>query len=365
MKKLIKKVFPEKFGPFFKKIKNKGKLDNELVHISEVFINSESYKFVSNQWHSLNIIDYKNILNSGTKNLATNTFGHYFNFFDYDNKYLKNLFKNINNNEILNLKSNYIKKHENLDFKKSSNYNYLLLLLYSNLRKSKYFELLSLLKDKTYLDFGNPYINIDNQNITSDKLISLFDLESIDNFNFIKKINILEIGAGSGRLSECILATKNILNFTVCDIPPSIYINYKRLKLAFPDKKIKLLIDVETSDELNSEILNNDITFIFPHQIKKINKETYDMTIAVDCLHEMDKSTLKFYFKHISNISKKFYFSIWEKTKNWGSGGIFKKTERLDFSKGDYPIPTNWTLQQKKNLIFPSNHISLGYLLKK
>ena len=42
------------------------------------------------------------------------------------------------------LKSNFIKKHNNLDFKKSSNYNFLLLLLYSNLKKSSYFKFLSL-----------------------------------------------------------------------------------------------------------------------------------------------------------------------------------------------------------------------------
>jgi len=364
MKEVIQKIFPEKFGTFFKKIKNKEKFDDELIHISESFISSASYKFVSNQWHNLNIIDYKNISKSGVENLAVKTFAHYFNFYDYDDSYLTNLFNNIDDQEVINLKSNFVKKHDNLNFKQSGNYNFLLLLLYYNLKKSSYFKFLNLLKDKTYLSFGNPYIKIDDFNIASDKLVSLFDLESIDSFNFIQKMKILEIGAGSGRLSECILSTKKILNYTICDIPPSIYINYKRLKLAFPGKKIKLLIDINNPNELNDEINNCDISFIFPHQIEKIKADTYDMTIAIDCLHEMDKKTLKFYFKNISLMSKKFYFSIWNKTKNWGSGGIFKRTERLDFSKGDYPIPKNWKNEYKKNLIFPANYIGLGYLLK-
>ena len=364
MKKIIQKIFPKKFGSFFKKIKNKKNFDDELIHITESFINSKSYKYVSNQWHLLNISDYKNILKLGMHDLGGKTFSHYFNFYDYDDAYLENLYKNIDGEEILNLKSNFIKKHNNLDFKKSSNYNFLLLLLYSNLKKSSYFKFLSLLKDKTYLNFGNPYIKIDDLNITSDKLTSIFDLESIDNFHFIEKMKILEIGAGSGRLTECILSTKKISNYTICDIPPSIFINYKRLKLAFPEKKIKLLIDVNDPNELDNEINKNDISFIFPHQIEKIKADMYDMTIAIDCLHEMDKSTLKFYFKNITLISKKFYFSIWNKTKNWYSGGIFKRTERLDFELGDYPIPNNWTNKFKKNLIFPSNHIGLGYFLK-
>jgi len=364
MKKVFEKLFPKKFGSFFKKIENRENLDKELIYITETFINSDSYRFVSNQWHLLNIIDYKNILSSGTKNLGIETFSHYFNFFDYETEHLVNLFKDFNQNEIVNLKTNFIKKHDNLDFKKSSNYNYLLLLLYSNLKKSNYFKFLGSLKDETYLDFGNPFIKIDDYNITSDKLISLFDLESIDNFFLIDKIKIIEIGAGSGRLSECILSTKKIINYTICDIPPSIFINYKRLKKAFPEKKIKLLIDIQTAEELNKEISINDISFIFPHQIEKINKETYDLAVAIDCFHEMDKKTIKFYFRNIASISKKIYFSIWSKTKNWASGGIVKKTERLDFEKGDYPIPSDWKLESKKNLLFPSNHIGLGYSFK-
>ena len=65
MKKVIQKIFPEKFGTFFKKIKNKEKFDDELIHISESFI--IVHKFVSNQWHNLNIIDYKNISKSRSK----------------------------------------------------------------------------------------------------------------------------------------------------------------------------------------------------------------------------------------------------------------------------------------------------------
>ena len=75
----------------------------------------------------------------------------------------------------------------------------------------------------------------------------------------------------------------------------------------------------------------------------------------------MDKKTIKKYFDFINQISSNFYFSIWSKTKNWYSGGLFKKTERLDFEKGDYPIPNNWDNKLKENLEFPSNQIALGY----
>lgn len=91
IKKLFNKIFPKKFHNFYKKIRNNKNLETELVQISDNFINSKSYKLVSNQWHILNIIDYKNILKSGFENLGVNTFNHYFNFFDYENEYLRNL----------------------------------------------------------------------------------------------------------------------------------------------------------------------------------------------------------------------------------------------------------------------------------
>ena len=101
------------------------------------------------------------------------------------------------------------------------------------------------------MGFNHPFITIDNIKISTDKIISLFDFEKINKFhNFNSTDKILEIGAGSGRLSECILSIENNINYTICDIPPSIYISYKRLKLAFPNKKIELLIDCSNKKNL-------------------------------------------------------------------------------------------------------------------
>ena len=361
MKNFIKKLFPKRFHNFYKKIRNNGKLDKELIEISDSFIKSESYKTVSNMWHLLNIQDYKNISNSGLDRLGKNTFGHYANFYDYREEHLNNLFKNIDQKNIVDLEADIFKKHKDLSLKQSCEYNYLLLLLYYNLKKSVYFKYLNFLNDRTYLNFGDNYISIENNNITSDKIISLFDLESIEKFTEINNKKILEIGAGSGRTAECILSTKNISNYVICDIPPALYISYKRLKLGFPNKNIELLINVNDKNKLKEKISNNDITFIFPHQIKDIENIFFDLTIGIDCFHEMNKTTLEFYFNNISNISKKFYFSIWKKTKNWNSGGLFKKTEKLDYEKGDYPIPSSWKIEYKQELIFPGNHLGIGY----
>ena len=366
MKKILKKIFPKKFGAYWNKIRLHENIDEDLRFISDKFIKSESYNYVSNQWHLWNISDYKTIINNEPENYATEIFSHYFTFVDYQDEYLERLFDDINNLEEKKINSNLFKKHETFNYKYSVLYNYLCLLLHENLKKTEYYEYLSKLNDKSFLGFKDPFITIDGVNITTDKIVSLFDLEKIDKFSKIReKDRILEIGAGSGRLSDCIMSIKKNICYTICDIPPSIYICYKRLKLAFPEKKIKLLVDCDNSRDLNQNINDNDITFIFPHQLKNINSEFYNLTIAVDCLHEMNQSTLRDYFNMITRISDKMYFSIWNKTKNWHSESLFKRTERLNFEKGDYPIPKSWKIAFKENLKFPSNHLSIGYDIQK
>ena len=67
-------------------------------------------------------------------------------------------------------------------------------------------------------------------------------------------------------------------------------------KLGFPNKKVSLLISNNEQEALNNEINNNDISFIFPHQLSLINKKLFDLIVAIDCLHEMDRKTLNLYF---------------------------------------------------------------------
>ena len=365
MKKILRKIFPLKFKDYWDKHKNSKNYDKTLRFITENFINSQSYKFVSNQWHLLNINDFKSLNINGLEKYGSEISTHYFTFLDYADEHIKNLYNKFNNQNLISHSINIFKKQNNLDYKTSITYNMLCLLLFENLKLSKCFKYLKNLDDKTYCGFDHPFVQIDDYKISTDKIISLFDFEKISAFyNLNEKNTVLEIGAGSGRLCECILSIIPNINYTICDIPPSIYIAYKRMRLRFPQKKIKLLIDIENSSELIDEIKKNDISFIFPHQIKIIKEKFFDLGIAVDCFHEMDKKTLNFYFYNLNINSNNIYFSIWKKTKNWGSSTLFKKTENLDFERGDYNIPNNWEKIFYKELEFPSNQIALGYKIK-
>ena len=78
----------------------------------------------------------------------------------------------------------------------------------------------------------------------------------------------------------------------------------------------------------------------------------------------MDKNVIEYYFNEIGRLSKFFYFSVWDKTIVPLSGAIKSKMNRLYFEENDYPIPNNWKMIYKNNLIFPSNYISSTYKIK-
>ena len=56
--RLYYETFPMKFGTYWEKIKNKSNFDDDIKNITNAFIKSESYKYVSNYWHALNIYGY-------------------------------------------------------------------------------------------------------------------------------------------------------------------------------------------------------------------------------------------------------------------------------------------------------------------
>ncbi len=355
MRVFIQRLFPKKLHKYWKKVEKKN-FDKELILITDKFIYSKSYKFLSNYWHILCIDNYEKLRKYGFKTYGSNIATNYFTF--------KNVYEDMisytlsdNTSDFTSSKINFSKKQNNFSSNESSSYNYLCAKLYFSLKKSNYFKYLKNLDDNSFLGFDDPYIEIDDYKISSDKLISLFDIEKIENaFGTKDNRTILEIGAGSGRTADAYLSIYPDNKYIICDVPPAIFISYNRLKVRFPNKKISYCFD----SNFEKEFEKNDITFIFPDQLSFVNKKI-DLVLAIDCFHEMDKKTIKFLFDRINNITNNLYFSIWEKTKVPYSKNFLGKANILDYNNGDYPIPNNWKNSFKENLIFPSNHLGLGF----
>ena len=357
-------IFRINFKKFWKNLP-KSNLPQELIEITEKFIVSDSFKYVSNYWHFININTYKKFIETRTNGYVGNIDVQHFNLYinsitslhTYSNNDLiKNTFKNVENIKI-NYEINLFKKHYLLDYDQSYKYNQLLVLLYENLRKLDEYKLLKSLNNET---FNDPFIEVEGVKITLEKIISLLNYHSITSIPSFSKPNnvILEIGAGNGGTAEVILNFNEKFKYVICDIPLAIFISYLRLKKAFPKKKISLCFDVKDKADMMNKLLNNDILFIFPHQIQFFEKKTFDIFMALGSLCEMDKKTIKRYMNYVDTHSKYLYFDAWDNTKVPFS---IIKNKLSAHNNSDYSINKNWKKIFIKNAIFPSNFVQLCY----
>lgn len=352
---------------FWEKNKDHKEISNTLRKIFDLFLYSESYKLCSNYWKYLNIKNLNQIIHEGgIKNYSNTCALNYFTFLETNLEMETKLLKLLSNKSI-NIKGNIFRQNKYLGLKKTDNLNRLILKLYFFVLELKLNSKLDKLSDNGFLDFNDHFLEINKKKITSDKLISLLDYKKIqEKINLSKKQVVLEIGSGSGRFSQTFLTFNKNTKYIICDIPPSIYINYKRLKKVFKNKRIKLCFECKDYKSLAKDLDNNDILFIFPHQITMFKENFVDLVIAIDCIHEMDKSTIKYYFENINNFSKLIYFSVVKETRvPLSSMFKFNSNYLRSSSRDDYQIPKNWKLIDQSSLYFPENYDGIFYKINK
>lgn len=342
---------------FYKKIDKKN-IPSELNETFNHFLNSQSYEWCSNFWKRL-VINHLKLITSKNFDKSDTIIGkEFFTFTYFNDSLIRDACKFIENNEI-NLKVNIFKKQQNFSYEESINHNILLYLLYEIVRNKdvfKYFdELVKKNKSKNI-----PALQIDNKIVSQDDLNSLLEFEKITAvLEYVKNQNnrILEIGSGSGRTAKAILSIKKDIKYVIADIPPAINISHNNLKKFFPEKKVNFAYN-KNPEELDTEIMKNDVTYIFPHQIESLTKKSFDIALAIDCLHEMEKKIIKKYIHNFENISKSFYFKVWEYA---GLPNSFYKYYSIH-KKEDYFIQDHWNEIFKERCIFPSNYYQAGYI---
>ena len=339
---------------------DKSNLSKDLVKTFDLYLNSESYNWSSKMWrHS--ITNHINAL-SDKPNKDTNWMiaQEYFYFKHFVDSIIENIYKQIDNNKI-NFGPGLFKKQKNLSHTDSIHHNLILLLLYEVLKKRNVFRYLSKLSELEVMSIINkPYLDIDNKKIVQDDLNSLLEYEEIEkllNLLKVKNNKFLEIGAGSGRTAKTILSIKNNIKYVIADIPPAINISYENLKKIFPRKKISFAFEINDKKNLQNELEKNDVLFIFPHQIKLFKEKTFDIVLAIDCLHEMEKKIIKIYMSIFQQISNMIYFKVWEHS---GLNYSFYE-EHSVHNKNDYSINSNWKELLNKRCIYPSKYFELGY----
>ena len=134
---------------------------------------------------------------------------------------------------------------------------------------------------------------------------------------------------------------------------------FKRLKKFNKNKKIICAYDAKNFYEIQNYIKSNEIVFILPHQLKFIKKRLFDLTIALDCIHEIDSKTIKYYWNCINLASKNLFLKIWENTDV-----PYSFFHKLNIHNNSYMFKKNWKLIKKNQSIFPSSFYNLIFKIK-
>tara|TARA_X000000368_G_C22938446_1_gene670962 strand:- start:21 stop:1094 length:1074 start_codon:yes stop_codon:yes gene_type:complete len=337
---------------------NKKNFDDDLVSSMEKFFSTDDYKKTSTNHKYAIIRILKIIENYGNKESIRD--------FQFNNPNFHSDFSSQTISELV--KEDYDKEHfedlfklyPSLKIENSLKLNLINNLIYNKLKDRKIFELITKLSDETFIGHNQIFNEINGLKITQEKLRTLLEYENIEKLIKNEKSEIIEIGSGNGRMCECIMSCNKYVNkYILADIPPALPSAYKRLKKTFKNKKIFYAIHIKDKNELKKIIQDNEIILIFPNQIKLINKK-FDLFIAIDCLHEMKKNTIKEYINIASVISNKIYFKVHEYAH------VPFSTDRLSVHNDiDYSIKPEWKLLFKKKSFFPSTDYEISYEIKK
>ena len=335
---------------------DKKKMSEELIETFNLYLSSESYSWSSKFWRHL-AINHLKLISKNENNYENIISQEYFTFTYFDESLVNDAWNLISKNNI-KLDIDLFKKHNGFSLAQSANHNLILLLLYENIKTREVFKYFSKIKkDKINT---KPFLTINGDNTTQDDLNSLLEYEKIEKLLLNlknKKNNFLEVGAGGGRTAKAILSINSSIKYVIADIPPAINISYNNLKIAFPEKKIANTFKLNETKDLLNTLNNNDILFIFPHQIQSFPNKTFDISIAIDCLHEMKKETINKYMESFEKVSHTLYFKVWE---NCGLPYSFYQYYSVH-RNNDYSIKKHWKEHFREKCLYPSNFYQLGY----
>jgi len=345
---------------------NKKNIPPELVEITELFIKSESYNWTSKFWRH-NIINHYSYINSLDNNIDPL---HTILRTDYSGLTFLDEFSiddNLKNNQSLSeFKNHYLNKypevintfHEGISQQKSIDHNIALINLYEKIKSEKFKEDYEKIEKGIYKKY-NPCIEIEKTLLSQHLLISLTEYYKIKKLFTIvkKKMNFLELGAGYGRTANLILSMEKNCKYVIADLPASIYFSLKNLREFFKHKKIATAFNINNQNDIRKAFDNNDVLFIFPHQLNLLDNKIFDISISIGNLCEMEKAQIKKYMEIFEKKSNFLYFKVWEIS---GLPYSFYQYYSIHNSQ-DYEIKKKWKEHFKSRCLMPNNQFDLGY----
>ena len=330
-----KRDVEEDFESWWEEFSNKKLVPDDLVSMVDCFITTPSFERSSKYWNWLNKKNIEQIAEQDYGNFKQTVALNYSTWIGGLNMdYALTLVKESGQLQIDVPLKEILKKHTDFSLQDSVLFNIITILLLDYVTKNGGGKYIKMLEEP--LEGNPPFLNFQGKRISQDILNSILEYLSISQGCDTGRVrSVLEIGAGSGRTSFCLLKLLPVVKYIVVDIPPALFISQRYLSSVFKDKKIFTFRPFKTFMEIKSEFKASDIIFLMPDQIDLLPDKTVDLFLAIDCLHEMKKDQIELYFNHVNRLANHFFFKCWQKTKVPFDG--------ITYSFEDYPVKENWT----------------------
>ena len=358
-KKLLNKIFYENvptlkskdFKKWWLSYRDRGNIDNDLKLMVNDLILTDNFNNYSPYWNALAKDHIKLLSEKGIDNFKqTIEKLHYWGEGTVNSQLLKPIYDDrilisYENSELS-------KKHDFCEIEESKEYNKSNLILLNYLINNNYQKYLDKLDESS---FGNPIVfNYKNKLYSFGLLNSILEIDTLEkNINLNEFNSVLEVGAGSGRTCSSLLKLRDNLNYTIVDIPPALYISQSNLINIFKNKKIFKYRYFNKFSDIEKDFISSDIKFLSPDQLKFIPKKFFDLSIAIDCLHEMKKIQVEWYFDEFDRLSKNLFFKC--QNIQWAT---FEKNK---YNIESYPVKNNWSKIIHEKCYIPNGYFQAIY----
>ena len=346
------------FRKWWKRESASLELHPDLVRMIDAYVESPTFKAVSKYWSWLNIRNIQQLSDYGYANFKQTVARNYFTWVEtlggsyLNDVYLQNVLKDLDRLALQIPVKQIMKKHDQFTLMESVQHNLATALLFEyvsgRMGTTKY----EIIEEP--LEGNPPYITLNNRRITQDVLNSTLEYLSLVEICKSNNVSrILELGAGSGRTSFCLMKHSPEAKYVVVDIPPALFISQTYLSKVFPERKIFKFRPFTSLDEIEAEFQMADLAFLMPHQIDLLPPKSFDLFLAIDCLHEMTRAQTDIYFGQADRLARLFYYKCWKKTA--------VRFDNIVYTNKDYPVRATWTELFNRPCEVPSAYFEACY----
>jgi putative sugar O-methyltransferase len=162
-----------------------------------------------------------------------------------------------------------------------------------------------------------------------------------------KRLRVMELGAGHGRIGNVLLHTVPNSQIVIVDIPPALYVSQWYLTTLSPKHRAFKFREFSDYNDIQKEFEESSLAFLSPAQVEHLPAKCIDLFINICSLQEMTHAQIDMWFDHIDRLCKGWFY-----TKQYI---VSKNTfDHIVIRREDYPVKADWqTLFNRINPIFP------------